>query len=142
MSGRRGICGSGLCKGVSTGLDRQEEYHRILDSFALFDVSQDVRALVTEALDSPRWDWFRDCDGCTGVSEVYWPNIYFPPCLRHDFDCKIGNNGWQTSRRFYRIQRAYGMGVLRAGGRFVGVTAAWYGWNKWFGRGRRQRGSS
>jgi hypothetical protein len=53
------------------------------------------------------------------------------PALRHDFDCRIGKNGWQTSRRFYRIQRAYGVGAMRAGMRFAGVTAAWEGWLRW-----------
>jgi hypothetical protein len=32
--------------------------------------------------------------------------------------------------RFYRIQRAYGVGALRAGLRAAGVTLAWYGWLK------------
>jgi hypothetical protein len=40
-------------------------------------------------------------------------------------------NGWQASMRFYRIQRAYGVGAMRAGVRAAGVTAAWYGWLKW-----------
>ncbi len=115
MSGRCGILGLG--KGRSRGLDRETERRRILLSF---DVPADVQALVREALDSEAWDWFRDCDGCTAVSEMYWPTIYFPPCLRHDFDCATGRNGWQASLRFYRIQRAYGVGAVRAGVRCRG----------------------
>ena len=129
MSGRCGILGCG--KGRSEGLSRKIELDRILMSFDVLNVPKDIRALILEALNSDKWDWFMDCDGCTGVSEVYWPTIYFPPCLRHDFDCAMGNNGWQTSVRFYRIQRAYGVSAVRAGVRAFGVTAAWFTWLKW-----------
>ena len=114
-----------------SGLDRKVELHRILDSFDVFSIPAPIRAEIREALDSPLWDWFKDCDGCTCVSEVYWPTQYFPPCLRHDFDCATGHNGVQTSRRFYRIQRAYGMGRLQSALRFLSVTVAWYVWMKW-----------
>ena len=129
MSGRCGILGLG--KGRSAGLDRQTEYRRIVESFDVFGVPADIQALIREALHSEQWDWFKDCDGCTGVSEIYWPTIYFPPCLRHDFDCATGHNGLQTSRRFYRVQRAYGVDGLRSGIRATGVTLAWYAWLKW-----------
>ena len=129
MSGRCGILGLG--KGRSVGLDRDREYRRVIESFDVLNVPTGVQALVRAALDSDKWDWFRDCDGCTGVSELYWPTIYFPPCLRHDFDCWTGHNGLQASARFYRVQRAYGMDAIRAGLRAAGVTVAWYGWGKW-----------
>jgi hypothetical protein len=129
MSGRCGILGCG--KGRSEGLSRKIELDRILMSFDVLNVPKDIRALILEALNSDKWDWFMDCDGCTGVSEVYWPTIYFPPCLRHDFDCATGHNGWETSKRFYRIQRAYGVSAFRAGARAFGVTVAWYAWLKW-----------
>jgi hypothetical protein len=119
-------------KGRSAGLDRGYERQRILDSFGVLNVPASARALIVEALDSDKWDWFRDCDGCTGVSELYWPTIYFPPCLRHDFDCHMGHNGWRASVRFYDLQRAYGVDPVRSGLRVCGVTAAWYGWLKWF----------
>jgi len=107
------------------------EYKRIIESFDVLNVPAGIRVLVREALDSDKWDWFRDCDGCTCVSEEYWPTIYFPPCLRHDFDWQTGHGGWEANARFYRIQRAYGMTVLESGTRFVGVTVAWYAWFKW-----------
>jgi hypothetical protein len=110
---------------------RAVEYHRIVESFDVFSVPAEMRLEILEAVDSPAWDWYRDCDGCTCVSEVYWPTKYFPPCLRHDFDCATGHNGIGASRRFYRIQRAYGMPAVRAGARAVGVTVAWYCWLKW-----------
>ncbi len=72
-----------------------------------------------------------DCDGCTLVSEVYWPNKYFPPCLRHDFDFLTSRNGMAANTRFYRIMRAYGMTRARSAVRWLGVTAAWFGWFKW-----------
>ena len=129
MSGRCGILGLG--KGRSAGMDRQTEYARIIESFDVLNVPKDIRGLIREALDSDKWDWFRDCDGCTGVSEMYWPTIYFPPCLRHDFDWQTGRGGLQSNVRFYRIQRAYGVSAFRAGVRMAGVTVAWFGWAKW-----------
>ena len=129
MSGRCGILGLG--KGRSAGLDRETERRRILQSFDVFSVPEGIQALIMEALDSDQWDWFRDCDGCTAVSEMYWPTIYFPPCLRHDFDWRVGPGGWDANVRFYRIQRAYGVDAFRSALRFVGVTASWYAWFKW-----------
>ena len=123
----------GLGKGRSAALDRRVEYHRIIESFDVLSVPVDIQALVREVLDSDLWDWFTDCDGCTGVSEMYWPTIYFPPCLRHDFDWATGNGGWDANVRFYRIQCAYGMGAVRAGMRFLGVTISWFAWFKWRG---------
>ncbi|MEI6789381.1 MAG: hypothetical protein WCL49_12970, partial [bacterium] len=55
------------------GLDRATEYHRIIESFDVLSVPRDIQALVREALDSKHWDWFQNCDGCTCVSEMYWP---------------------------------------------------------------------
>jgi hypothetical protein len=109
------------------------EYKRIMESFEVLSVPAAVRVLVREALDSREWDWFKDCDGCTGVSEVYWPTKYFPPCLRHDFDWCTGRGGWKANVRFYRIQRAYGMSAVHAGVRFAGVTVSWFAWFKWRG---------
>ena len=130
-----GRCGGQETSGGTTGgkLDRMTEYRRIMESFEVLSVPVAVRVLVREALDSRDWDWFKDCDGCTGVSEVYWPTKYFPPCLRHDFDWQTGYGGWEANARFYRIQRAYGMGALQAGARFVGVTVSWFAWFKWRG---------
>ena len=112
-------------------LARLVEYNRIIESFDVLSVPAEIQALIREALDSPKWDWFKNCDGCTAVSEVYWPTKYFPPCLRHDFDWFTGNGGWASNVRFYRIQRAYGMDPVRSGIRFAGVTLAWYTAFKW-----------
>jgi hypothetical protein len=118
-------------KGRNACLDRETERRRVIESFDVLSVPEDIQALIREALDSDKWDWFKDCDGCTGVSEIYWPTKYFPPCLRHDFDCATGNNGLDASLRFYRVQRAYGVDPVRAGGRVLGVTLAFYCWLKW-----------
>lgn len=120
-------CGCGKGKVGS----REEERARIVESFGVFGLGERERAEILEALDSGLWDWYADCDGCTFVSEVYWPNKYFPPCLRHDFDFQTGKDGGATNARFYRLQRAYGMGRFRASIRWIGVTAAWFGWYKW-----------
>ncbi len=137
MSGRCGILGFG--KGRSAGLDRETERRRIEKSFTVFDLSARQRELITEALDSNEWDWFRDCDGCTGVSQIYWPTIYFPPCLRHDFDWIMGNGGLAGSKIFYELQRAYGMTRFRSGLRSGAVTVVWYAWARWAQRGMRRQ---
>jgi len=129
MSGRCGILGHG--KGRSTGLDRRTEHQRIIESFDVFSIPADIQALIREAMHSDKWDWFTDCDGCTGVSEIYWPTIYFPPCLRHDFDWATGRGGWESNMRFYRIQRAYGVSAVRSGIRAAGVMVSWFAWVKW-----------
>jgi hypothetical protein len=115
-----------------TGLDRKVERNRIIESFDVLSIPKDVQALIREALDSRDWDWFEDCDGCTAVSEMYWPTKYFPPCLRHDFDWATGRGGWDANVRFYRIQRAYRMSALQSGIRFIGVTVSWFAWCKWW----------
>ena len=111
--------------------NRQSERARIVKSFDVFSLSGAHRVLILEAMNSDKWDWFEDCDGCTGVSEVHWPTKYFPPCLRHDFDCATGNNGLTASVLFYRLQRAYGMSVWRSGLRAAAVTVVWFGWARW-----------
>ncbi len=111
---------------------RETERLRIEKSFVVFGLSEKHRALIVEALDSNEWDWFRDCDGCTGVSEAHWPTKYFPPCLRHDFDWIRGQGGWAASKRFYALQRAYGMSRFRSGLRAGAVTLVWYGWSRWW----------
>jgi len=143
----RGRCvpvenGIGAGSAMNGAISRESEYRRILKSFDVFGLSTEHRTLIREALDSNEWDWFQDCDGCTAVSELHWPTKYFPPCLRHDFDCIRGNGdpsspkgyaetGWGASRRFYALQRAYGVPVWRAALRTGAVTAFWYAWRRW-----------
>lgn len=91
-----------------------------------------MQRLVLEAIESDEWDWFEDCDGCTCVSELHWPTKYFPPCLRHDYDWISGKGDWAASRRFYELQRAYGVPVWRASLRSSAVTVAWYTWGRWW----------
>jgi hypothetical protein len=109
----------------------ETERARIIASFAVFKIPAWMQQKVIEALDSDKWNWFEDCDGCTCVSEVYWPTKYFPPCLRHDFDWNTGNGGAESNRLFYELNVAYGMPKTRAGIRWLGVTLAWYFWAKW-----------
>ncbi len=112
-------------------MTRESERRRIEKSFDVFSLSTTHRALILEALDSPEWDWFQDCDGCTAVSELHWPTKYFPPCLRHDFDWIRGKGDWSGSRRFYELQRAYGVPIWRSALRSGAVTVVWYAWGKW-----------
>ena len=118
---------------------RAVERARILASFETFSVPDWARRDILEALDSPEWNWFEDTDGCTCVSEVYWPNKFFPPCLRHDFDWFTGRPVWPANFRFYRLQRVYRMTVLRSAVRFAGVTVGWYAFFKWRNMIRNRR---
>ena len=127
----RKLCGCGGGHDLAKCGTREQERARIVESFDVFGLGQRERAEILEALDSAKWDWYRDCDGCTLVSEVYWPNKYFPPCLRHDFDFLTSGDGLATNARFYRIMRAYGMTRTRAAVRWLGVTLGWFGWFKW-----------
>ena len=134
------MCGCGGGHDLNKCGTREQERARIVDSFDVFGIGQRERAEILEALDSAKWDWYRDCDGCTLVSEVYWPNKYFPPCLRHDYDFLTSGDGLAANARFYRIMRAYGMTRTRAAVRWLGVTLGWVGWFKWrniYAMGRR-----
>ena len=110
---------------------REGERRRIIRSFDVFGLSHEHRALIMQALDSDAWDWFADCDGCTCVSELHWPTKYFPPCLRHDFDWRVNGGGGPAIKRFYELQRAYGVPTWRSGLRSAGVTVSWYCWGFW-----------
>jgi len=112
-------------------LTRAGERERIEKSFDVFGLGPRERAEILEAMDSTDWDWFRHCDGCTAVSELYWPTPFFPPCLRHDFDWIRGDGGWTACRRFFRLQRAYRVPRWRAALRTAGVLVAWYAWGRW-----------
>ena len=50
---------------VCAALDRQTEYNRIIESFDVLSIPPAMQAEIREALDSPVWDWFTQCDGCT-----------------------------------------------------------------------------
>ncbi len=118
-------------------MSKQREYRRIITSFTFFDIPKLEEEEIRQALEDPRWDWHKDCDGCTAVSEAGWPSKYFPPCVRHDYDWFVGNDMIKAQNRFYRLNRCYGMGRCRASVRYVGTYAGWicYGWwrNRVFG---------
>jgi len=116
---------------MSRIVTKESERLRIEKSFDVFGLDPRQRGLILEALDSGAWDWFRDCDGCTAVSELHWPTKYFPPCLRHDFDWATGNGGLTGSKIFYDLQCAYGVPKWRSGLRAAAVTAVWYALKRW-----------
>jgi len=139
---------------ITTSLDNEKcEYTRMLLAIALYNPPPDIAHDIKEAYDSKDWRW-QDCDGCTAVSELHSPpGTKFWPCVRHDYDC------WRSAmapdietadriraegdRRFYRTQRAFGVGRARAALRVAGVRAAWWGFYRWlwrpFGGGQCQR---
>jgi len=109
------------------------EYLRIKSSFEFFSVPDRAEQEILQCLhDDISWDWHRDCDGCTCVSEPGWPSKYYPPCIRHDYDWQTGNGGWVSNARFMRLNKVYRMEGWRARARWTGVTIAWYGWVKWW----------
>lgn len=120
------------CLKLAEDVDRYREYVRIYGSFKLLNIPKAVQALVLEALHSDQWDWFKECDGCTCVSEPGWPSKYYPPCVRHDYEWRTGRGGWDSNARFYALSRAYHMEGWRSGMRWFGVTLGWYGWMKWW----------
>jgi hypothetical protein len=135
----RGVCPRRL-RG-SRAMDRRVELDRITNSFDLLMIPDSVRKEIVEALVSNKWDWFTDCDGCSCVDEIYWPTIFFPPCLRHDFDCEVTPDArWAANARFYRTQRAYRVSRFESGARWFGVTVAWFGWLKWAQMARGSKG--
>ncbi len=110
---------------------KEKEYKRIVNSFDLFNVPELERAEILEALDDERWDWYEDCDGCTGVDEDGWPTKYYPPCVRHDYDCWFGHNVHKSTSRFTRLNKIYRMKPWKYRARHIGVYVAWYVWFKW-----------
>lgn len=111
----------------------REYRYRIVESFDFFEVPQDEQQEILVCLhDDISWDWYRDCDGCTAVSEPGWPSRYYPPCIRHDYDWQTGNGGWKSNARFLRLNKKYRMEGWRANIRWLGVTVAWYSWFKWY----------
>jgi hypothetical protein len=110
---------------------QERERMRIEKSFLVFDLTPEQQECILEAMDSAEWEWFKDCDGCTAVSELHWPTKYFPPCVRHDYDWMRGRGDWEASKRFYQLQRAYGAPVWRSGLRALAVTLVWYGGARW-----------
>ena len=100
------------------------EYLRIKQSFDFYDLAEDDRQTMLEALHSDRWDWFRDCDGCSCVSEPGWPSKYFPPCVLHDYRWHTGEALMKSNREFRRFNRLYRMEGWRSSVRWFGVTVA------------------
>lgn len=109
------------------------EHDRIIRSFDVFDVPEWYRTKIRMALASPRWDWYSDCDGCTGVREP-WASRYFPPCLGHDFDCltattdeemMYANREFEQGLLIYKFRPAVAR-VWR-----IAVDLAWWGWYRY-----------
>ena len=118
-------------------ISQLSEYRRILKSFEVFDIPEELQEQILEAINSERWNWFEDCDGCTCVSELHWPTKYFPPCVRHDYDWAYGKGDLAASKLFYQLQRAYGVPVWRSALRAGAVTINWYLFAKWWRKHRK-----
>ena len=75
---------------LATTIDEeQDEYLRMLLMLQLYRPRPAVKAAIKGAYDASDWDW-RQCDGCTGVSEMHSPKgMRFPPCVQHDYWCAL-----------------------------------------------------
>ena len=114
----------------------RDEYLRMQLALELFKPSKLVTDTILQAYNSREWDW-RTSDGCTAVSELYFPEGFrFPPCVAHDFYCehKCSNAlSWkhrneireEGDRRFYLAMRDFGVSRFRARLRWLGVRAYW-----------------
>jgi len=121
---------------VEDSLDREpDEYMRMQLSLLLYSPRKEVANAILNAYNSKEWDW-RNSDGCTLVSECHFPEgVRFPPCVLHDHQWWLVKQGmqtaWKANRLFYLAQIDYGISVVRAGVRWVGVTVSWFSWFKW-----------
>jgi len=127
---------------IEDSLDKeQDEYRRMLLALALYDPQPEIVRAIKAAYDSNEWDW-TTCDGCTGVSELHFPQGYrFPPCVRHDFDCWMASTALTNEDRdfrrgigdelFYRSQLAFGVSPWRARLRWLGVRTYWQVVGRW-----------
>jgi hypothetical protein len=103
---------------------RKREYTRIIDSFRVYDVPDPLRNFLLEALHSKKWDWYYDMDGCTGVPD-YWPTIYSPECLGHDYPWVTGMGGKESDVIFKALMKAYCKPKGFRWRRYKGVRFAW-----------------
>lgn len=86
------------------------------------------------------WDW-KTSDGCTGVSERYWPNQYFPPCVAHDYQCVLANRASTRKeadrvrkagdKLFHKANKAYGLPWFSRTIRYWGVRRYWMFVGRW-----------
>lgn len=112
--------------------EKWKEYKRIVVSLDSFFVPQVYRDMVMEALhDEISWDWYKDCDGCTCVSEPGWPSKYYPPCVLHDYMWRTNKGGMVSNGIFLEMTVLYHAPKMWSYTCYLGVTLSWLLWAKW-----------
>ena len=105
------------------GFIKWNTYIRIVSSFVTFDISTRHQQWVLEALhDEETWDWYKDCNGATFVSEPGWKGRHSPPYVRHDYKWEKEGPTWKSNVEMRELQVDYGMDDWRSDLRFAGVT--------------------
>lgn len=105
-------------------------------SLKYYEPRKDVMQAILDAYTDKDWDW-RDCDGCTVVSEMHSAKQYrFPPCVMHDYLRWKVSKGWikvgVCDKVFYWAMIDYQCNRVRAFLRYAFVRGpAWWFWFKW-----------
>jgi len=127
---------------IAVSLQRErDEYLKMQLSIQLFQPSEVVKTAILEAYHDPNWPWQKS-DGCTGVSEIYFPKGFkFPPCVMHDHKCHLASLAKTRKERnvlrlegdnlLYLANRDYGVSRIRSKARWLGVRIYWNFWGRW-----------
>lgn len=97
---------------------------------------------IEAAYNDPTWNWDKESDGCTGVSECNYPlNFRHPVCVMHDHQCKKAWEAPTSQQRDFRRRngdRLFRWGMIdyeipsgQAWTRWLGVRLAWICWIRW-----------
>jgi hypothetical protein len=106
-------------------VNKNREEKRILDSFGVYDVPDDYKILIQNAINSEEWDWFKDCDGCS-LTWNYWPTKFSPPCLVHDYHWRTGRGGYWSDKIFLELMKIYSIPRWQRTFRFSLVRVGWF----------------
>jgi hypothetical protein len=109
---------------------KKTEIQRIKDTFHLYNLPKEFADIILEALYSTEWDWFTDCDGCTGVPDLTYLK-YHPACIVHDYFWVTGRGGKVSDKIFFKLMLLYKKGWTVSLARYTAVKLAWVGWYKW-----------
>ncbi len=82
----------------------------------------ELETLITEAYES---GYFILSDGCTLVSELFWP-VKAAGCVSHDYTFFKGWPFRKANKLMYRIHRYFGNTRSRSGVRWLGVWIGGY----------------
>ncbi len=111
------------------------EIDRIIASFEVFDVPNDLQELIIESCNALNNGEF-SFDGTTGDVEL-WVTVYEPASLVHDYLWATGRGGLIADRIFRRIMKVYAVHPIVYSARYLAVRSAWscyYYWKHTYNR--------